>query len=118
MESHLAFADDIVFFCRASHSSIKALRDTLDEFTTFSGLKINGEKSCAIFSKRVTDRAELAAILGFQQCELPIKYLGTPLTGRSIRYRDCDGLMAELRSLITRLSDRKLSYMGRIQLVD
>lgn len=118
MESHLAYADDIIFFCRASHKSIRALRDTLDEFTTFSGLKINGEKICAIFSKRVMDGAELFAILGFQLRELPIKYLGTPLTGKSIRYRDCDGLLAELRSLITRWSGKKLSYMGRVQFVD
>lgn len=32
--------------------------------------------------------------------------------------RDYDGLLAELRCIITRWSSKKLSYMGRIQLVD
>lgn len=65
VESHLTFADNIVFFCQASYKSIRALREILDEFTTFSALQINCEKSFAIFFKRVTDRAELAAVLGF-----------------------------------------------------
>lgn len=118
MESHLAFVDDIIFFCRVSHSSIRALREILDKFLTFSGLQINYEKSFAIFSKCVTDRSKFAAVLGFQGRELPIKYLGTPLTGKLIKYRDCDGLLAELRNLLTRWSGKKLSYMGRTQLVD
>lgn len=78
VESHLAFADDVIFFCHALHKSIRALREVLDEFAIFSGLKINYEKSYAIFSKRVADSAELAAILKFQEKELPVKYLGTP----------------------------------------
>lgn len=109
MESHLAFADDIVFFCRASSKSIRALHEVLDEFSSFSGLQINVEKSLAIFSKRVTDKVELAAMLGFQVGELPIKYLGTPLTGKMVRYKDCDKLLAELRCLLTRWSEKKLS---------
>lgn len=89
------------------------------EFESFSGLKINPGKCYAIFSKRVTDKVQLAAILRFQLKELPIKYLGTPLTGKLIRYRDCDGMLAELRNIITRWSSKRLSYiMGRIQLVD
>lgn len=81
----------------------------------FSGLKINAGKSSIILSKRVEDRTQMAAILGFQLKELPIKYLGTPLTGKMIKLRDCDGLLAELRSILTRWSTKKLSYMGRIQ---
>lgn len=88
VESHLAFADDVVFFCQASHKSIRVLRGVLDKFSEFSGFKINCEKSFIIFSKRVTDKSDLIAIFGFQSAELPIKYLGTPLTGKSVRYRD------------------------------
>lgn len=60
----------------------------------------------------------MAAILGFQLKELPIRYLGTPLTGKQIKHMGCDRLLAELRSILTRWSTKKLSYMGRIQLVD
>lgn len=118
MESHLAFADVVAFFCRASTKSIRALCEVLDEFTAFLGFNINSEKSFAIFSKRVPDKVKLARILEFQVKELPIKCLGTPITGKLIRYIDCDGLLAELRNSLIRWSKKKLSYMGRIQLVD
>lgn len=118
VESHLAFADDVTFFCRALTKSLTALKEILDEFQDFSGLKINVGKSSIILSKRVADNVEMAAILGFQLKELPIKYLGTPVTGKQINYRDCDGLLAELRCILTRWSSKKLFYMGRIQLVE
>lgn len=92
---------------------LRGLREILDEFTEFSELQINRGKSFAVFSKRVTHKAELVALLGFQVRELPITYLGTPLTGKLMRYRDCDNLLAELRSLLTRWSGKKLSYMGK-----
>lgn len=96
VESHLTFADDITFFCRASTKALTSLKEVLVEFESFSGLKINVGKSFVIFSKRVTDKSQLAAILGFQLKELPIRYLGTPLMGKLIRYKDCDGMLAEL----------------------
>lgn len=102
IENHLAFANDVTFFYRASSKSLTALKEVLAEFKAFSGLRINAGKSSVILSKRVTDKAEMAAILGFQLKELPIKYLGTPLTGKLIRYKDCDDLLAELRSILTR----------------
>lgn len=102
IENHLAFANDVTFFYRASSKSLTDLKEVLAEFKAFSGLRINAGKSSVILSKRVTDKAEMAAILGFQLKELPIKYLGTPLTGKLIRYKDCDDLLAELRSILTR----------------
>lgn len=81
VESHLAFADDVAFFCRASVKSFKAIKDLLEEFSTFSGLEINPQKSFVVFSKHVNDGNALAGILGFQTKELPVRYLGTPLTG-------------------------------------
>lgn len=118
IESYLAFAGDATFFCRASSKSLMTLKEVLTEFESFSGLRINAGKSSVILSKRVVDRAEMAAILGFQLKDLPIKYLGTPLTGKLIKYRDSDGLLVELKSILTRWSLKKLSYMGRIQLVE
>lgn len=53
-------------------------------------------------------------MLGLQLSELPVKYLRTLLTGKLIRYKDCDSLLAELRNLLTRWEGKKPSYMGRI----
>lgn len=49
---------------------------------------------------------------------MPIQYLGTPLTGKLVRHKDCDGLLAKLKGILTKWSSKKLSYMDRVQLVD
>lgn len=94
--------------------SFRALQEVL---TKFSGLTIKCDKNFAVFSKRVNDREEFASILGFQVKELPIRYLGTPLTGKLVRHIrieiDCDGVLAELSGILTRWSTKKLSYMDK-----
>lgn len=45
VESHLAYADDVTFFCRASAKTLTTLTDILAEFEAFSGLKINAGKA-------------------------------------------------------------------------
>lgn len=81
IEPMLVFADNITFFCRASHKSFITIKTILDEFTEFTGLRVNGTKSKITLSKRVQNGQELGAILGFQLQSLRISYLGTPFTG-------------------------------------
>lgn len=74
IESMLAFADGVVFCCRVSKKSIRALKEIMEDFTTFSGLEINTDKSFAIFSSRVDDGAELRTNWVSQSriCQSPI----------------------------------------------
>ncbi|KAK4384352.1 hypothetical protein Sango_3069400 [Sesamum angolense] len=74
---NLCFADDVLLFCKADIPSIKILTDTLSEFATFSGLKVNPAKSQIILSRAVQQqRQQLLDCVGFQEGSLPIKYLG------------------------------------------
>ncbi|KAL0308191.1 UNVERIFIED_CONTAM: hypothetical protein Sangu_2988800, partial [Sesamum angustifolium] len=50
--TNLCFADDVLLFCKAHLSSIKVLTDTLTEFATLSGLKVNQAKSQIILPAR------------------------------------------------------------------
>lgn len=41
-----------------------------------------------------------------------------PLTGRTIRHNNCNTLLTDLTGMLTPWTKKKLSYMGRMQLVD
>lgn len=87
IESHLAFTDDIFVFLRASKKSFRAVKTTLAKFWQFSGLMVNEWKSFIVYSKKVNDYQDLGDILGFLAATLPIKYLGSPITGRKVRQK-------------------------------
>ncbi|KAI4353031.1 hypothetical protein L6164_002009 [Bauhinia variegata] len=65
--SHLLFADDVLFFCKATSSQVHLAKDMLDRFVAASGLKVNAAKSRAFSSVRITRgcKGHLAASLGF-----------------------------------------------------
>lgn len=50
VESHLTFADDVVFFNRASMKSMKKPNEILEEFSLFFDLAINTQTSFVVFS--------------------------------------------------------------------
>ena len=77
--SHLLYFDDTIIFCEANPEQLMYLKWTLMWFETFSGLKINLNKSKIISLGRVDNMEELAAELGCGVGSLPTKYLGLPL---------------------------------------
>ncbi|KAK4384561.1 hypothetical protein Sango_3048800 [Sesamum angolense] len=65
------------FLLEAHIPSIKVLTDTLSEFATLSGLKVNPAKSQTILSRAVQqERQQILESVGFQEGSLPVKYLG------------------------------------------
>lgn len=110
MEALLAFANDIVFFYRASLKSFHALNTILEEFSDFFGFEINISKIFATFSTQMHDKMKHAFILGFQVQTLPIMYLGVALTGKFILHRECDYLIVDLQGIHTCWSHCSLVY--------
>lgn len=51
VESHLAYAENVVFFCRTSQRSLNTLKGIMVDFMTISGLQINENKSL-LFSQK------------------------------------------------------------------
>ena len=80
------YADDVVLFCHCSPNNIIAVREVLTLFGRASGLRVNYAKSSASLLHCDTDEATAAlAHLGCPIVNLPITYLGIPLTvGRPI----------------------------------
>ncbi|CAL1400234.1 unnamed protein product [Linum trigynum] len=95
--SHLLFADDNIFFTRATAQECQQLRDILRIYEEESGQKVNLQKSELSFSPNMKreQREALAAIMGMKQVEYHGKYLGLPtIIGR------------EKKSVFTALVDR------------
>ncbi|KAL0288764.1 UNVERIFIED_CONTAM: hypothetical protein Sradi_7090300 [Sesamum radiatum] len=114
---NLCFADDVLLFCKADIPSIKLLTETLSEFATFSGLKVNPSKSQIIFSRAVQQRQQLLDCVGFQEGSLPIKYLGIPLTSSRLTLADCRPLIDKVDTRLAGWNHQHLSYAGRLQLI-
>ncbi|KAL0295220.1 UNVERIFIED_CONTAM: hypothetical protein Scaly_3107900 [Sesamum calycinum] len=116
--TNLCFADDVLLFCKAQLSSIKVLTDTLTEFATLSGLKVNQAKSQIILSSSVQqERQQILEYLGFQEGSLPIRYLGIPLTSSRLTIADCRPLIDKVDARLAAWINQNLSYAGRLQLI-
>ncbi|CAA7054626.1 unnamed protein product [Microthlaspi erraticum] len=78
--SHLLFADDSLFFCKASVEESAVLLQILQNYERASGQKINFDKSSIQFGHTVetTVRAEIHQMLGIHKVGGVGNYLGVP----------------------------------------
>ncbi|KAK4384260.1 hypothetical protein Sango_3079200 [Sesamum angolense] len=90
----------------------------LDRFATLSGLNTNPQKSQLIISKAAAGlRDSLLATLGFQEGQLPVRYLGLPLISARLSIADCQPLLQKIYSRIKGWEGVQLSFAGRVQLI-
>lgn len=71
-----------------------------------------------MFSKYVTRTKELLDIINLPHKDFLIKYLGLLLIKGKLRYSDCDDLISSLEKSLARWRARRLSYVGRVQLLN
>jgi hypothetical protein len=77
------YADDVVLFCHPSVADITAVKAILRLFGTASGLQVNYAKSLATLLNCDAKAANMiTGTLGCLVAELPLTYLGIPLTIR------------------------------------
>ena len=78
--SHLLFADDSVFFCKAQKDECKTILRILKEYDVISGQLINFQKPLIQFGHKIEEsgRQELRDILGIQNLGGMRSYLGLP----------------------------------------
>ncbi|KAL2237437.1 UNVERIFIED_CONTAM: hypothetical protein Sindi_0935400 [Sesamum indicum] len=68
----LGFVDHLLLFCRADIDSITVFKEGLDQFGTWSGLRLNVDKSHLIISRSAQGlKEQMLAVLGFQEGLLP-----------------------------------------------
>lgn len=83
-----------------------------------SSLQANLTKSFVYFGG-VTQavREEIQQKLGYSRDELPVKYLGVPLSTRKISLAQWQPMIGEMVANVSSWTAKKLSYAGRIQQV-
>ncbi|XP_074305989.1 uncharacterized protein LOC141641217 [Silene latifolia] len=84
--SHLLFADDSIFFARATVEEAEAINGILRQYEMASGQLVSLDKTTVSFSRGVSEdrRGSVAERLGVSVVEEQAKYLGLPtVIGRS-----------------------------------
>ncbi|CAM8943968.1 unnamed protein product [Rhodiola kirilowii] len=79
--SHLFFADDSVFFLKATEQNARCLRAILRDYEGISGQRINSAKSEIVYSSNVDtpSRQLINGIFAVKEVEKHLKYLDLPL---------------------------------------
>ncbi|KAL9680175.1 hypothetical protein QQ045_018053 [Rhodiola kirilowii] len=108
------FADDLFLFSSGRCSSIAAINSVLEEFLNCSGLSVNVDKS-QIFTAGMDDskKSWVEGLLRTNISSLPVRYLGFPLTTRSISSSDCSAIIQRLTSRLDCWSNQFLSRVGK-----
>ncbi|KAF9624332.1 hypothetical protein IFM89_009615 [Coptis chinensis] len=107
--SHLAFADDVLFFCRGEAESIRSLKECIEVF---------GHKTTLMTgSISVYEAQELATILEVELVRPPVRYLGLPLFAGRLGIKECQPLVDRVTAKLKDWKARMLSHAGRLQLI-
>nr|XP_016493285.1 PREDICTED: uncharacterized protein LOC107812650 [Nicotiana tabacum] len=116
--THLSFADDLLLFSRGHLPSIAALHRCFSQFSQTSGLQANLGKSFVYFEGvSQTERSRILQHFGYVQGELTFRYLGIPLSTKKISLMQWQPLIQKIVARVSSWTTKKLSYAGRVQLV-
>lgn len=114
----IQFADDTVIISEVHPVTLKVIKHGLKAYARLSGLKINMCKSCFV---PITIPSHLIGvvqkILGSPPSQLPITYLGLPLSIKKPNKIDYQPLLASIQNRLEGWKSNFLSYGGRITLV-
>ncbi|RVW55793.1 LINE-1 retrotransposable element ORF2 protein [Vitis vinifera] len=116
--SLLQFADDTIFFSKASLDLLQNLKIILLVFGQVSGLKINLEKSTISgINTRQEMLSSLALVLECRVSEWPLSYLGLPLGGNPKTIGFWDPVVERISRRLDGWKKAYLSLGGRITLI-
>nr|XP_009789134.1 PREDICTED: uncharacterized protein LOC104236815 [Nicotiana sylvestris] len=116
--THLCFADDILLFARGDLSSVVTMQHCFNQFSAASSLKANLGKSLIYFGGvNRGDKDRIVQEFGLIESELPFNYLGVPLSTKKLSLVQWQPLIEKIVARISAWTAKKLSYGGRVQLV-
>ncbi|XP_074290339.1 uncharacterized protein LOC141617068 [Silene latifolia] len=116
--SHLAFADDLLLFCRADTASITIILRAFLNFSEASGLCMNKAKS-DIYLNGVDDNlaTKIIRLAGLKLGQFPFRYLGVPISSKRLSVADFNRVVDKIVARIRGWGAKHLSYAGRLVLV-
>ena len=114
------YADDTQIFLDGSEASLRATLDILDKFYKMSGLKINKDKTKAIWiGSRINSTETLCREHNLDWEQGPIKILGVTFSPEVFNIWDINSqdTLAKIEKIIKIWSQRKLTLPGRITVI-
>ena len=115
--TRLLFADDMLVFYRGDYNSVNTLNSLLEDMYLNTGLQINQSKIKLFMNMGCKNRTTLANLLGVSIGNLPMKYLGLPLTSVYPKPKHYATLLDATRNKVDGWSLNLLSFPGRIELI-
>lgn len=108
-----------MLFCKADPCTVTHIAKALEDFHQTTGLHANMTKSRIYFGGCDALRQnQCLSVLGFQEADLPISYLGVPITAGRMSKLECRGLADKIMTRLHIWSTRSLSFAGRAQLIN
>lgn len=115
--SHLMFADDVMIFFDGSASSLHGINECLDDFSSWSGLQMNMNKTELFYAGLNSTESTTIASYGLTKGSLPIRYLGLTLMSRKLKNLEYEPLLSKLTDRFRTWAVKALSFAGRAQLI-
>ena len=110
---------DLIIFCSNKVESARTTKSVLSEFSYWSGLSPNPMKSHIFFAGNNAEyKNAIQQEFHFSEGSLPVKYLGLPLVTTKFTAVDCKPLIEALTARVKGWTVRKLSFAGRLQLIN
>lgn len=98
---HLAFADDLLIFCKGDIESVSMVKQCVDVFIEASGLTSNPDKShCFLAGMNEERKEEILVKLGVKEGRLPVRYLRCPLHSARIKNSNYDQIIVKIQKVI------------------
>ncbi|XP_074282633.1 uncharacterized protein LOC141607172 [Silene latifolia] len=117
--SHLIFANDFFMFSKGDITSIMILLRAFATFSVATGLQMNTLKSNIYFNGVSSSvKADILQVSGFLEGSLLFKYLGVPISVGRLSIKNCSILIQKVNKRIRGYAAKKLSYSGRLTLVN
>ncbi|KAL8136719.1 hypothetical protein V2J09_002720, partial [Rumex salicifolius] len=106
---------DLILFCGGDFESVSVLKNSLD----ISGLNCNSSKSSIYFGGVPSStQTAISSLLNFPTGSLPFTYLGLPMGSKKLSSTHFHPLISRITSRIQSWTAKKLSYAGRLQLIN
>lgn len=117
--SHIFFADDILFMCRANKTNVVAITRIIEQLCKGLVQLVNRNKSHVLFSKNTTTRTRsvIKSTLGLKDLKEGALYLGNNLIfGRNIT-KELGRLKEKVQNRIEGWQAQLLSKVGKVTLI-
>ena len=117
--SHLFYADDSLFFCKANEENASCMADILVKYEKASGQKVNLEKSSIIVGARIDSqrRTQIQNILNIHVTGGGGKYLGLPEQFGRSKVKEFEGIVQKIKAITSQWHNQFLSQAGKEVLI-